>query len=339
MVSWVRTHGDVPTPLLVRPSPQRMGWEIVDGRLRLAAATRAGLDSISCTVADLTDAEVAERSFLDPAARMVDHPVRRARALAWMRTLVKDGRRLYPDGASLANRLGRPVSSVNSDLALARLPPLLLDAVERGEVHVAPATTLGQSVRFQEHPDCEVAILATLRGHSAAMQKQMVDFLVEVPQRLDIPLDAMPRIVLKGLSGCTPEQRKELQDAYAACGLDPTSIDWRRVGPAEYPAELAKKRLVLLVREAQARPRRGRPSKRKALIAGGLTREEEELEREFDRTYTSLGSLRVLGEGMEEGVAVADLGLPEGSPETIRAYLAVRLLRAHLRAAAERMER
>ena len=64
----IRTKGLV-QPIMVRPDPQRGGYEIVAGERRWRAAQRAGLHTVPVIVRELTDREVLELAIIENVQR------------------------------------------------------------------------------------------------------------------------------------------------------------------------------------------------------------------------------------------------------------------------------
>lgn len=121
-------------PLLVSPIDDER-YVIVAGHRRHAAAVKAGLTEVPCTIRTLTDAERVEIMLVENLQRADLTPVEEASGYF----------RLLEHGMTqkeLAKRIGRSARHVAARLALLELPKAVQDEVHGGTITVADAQCL-----------------------------------------------------------------------------------------------------------------------------------------------------------------------------------------------------
>ncbi len=112
----IRVHGFT-TRLRVRPHPSQPNtFELVYGERRLRAAALAGHTSVPCEIADHTDADLIEIGLAENIQRRDLDPLEEARAFTAF--IEQRGYSVR----SLAERIGKDKSYVESRLALLRMP-------------------------------------------------------------------------------------------------------------------------------------------------------------------------------------------------------------------------
>ena len=121
----IRQQGFI-SRLRVRPDPTEEGfYQLVYGERRLRAAEQAGLSSVPCDVADHTDRELIEMGLVENIQRQDLNPLEEARAFqTFMHELDYSIR-------TLAERLGKHRSYIESRLALLRAPEDVQELVRR----------------------------------------------------------------------------------------------------------------------------------------------------------------------------------------------------------------
>ena len=135
-------------PLIVVAHPDG-GYEVVAGHRRLAAAAKAGLSEVPCTVKELSEAERLEVALVENLVRSDLRPIEEAAALF---RLVEMGQTTK----ALARRIGRSVKHITGRLALLELPPRVQAQIDAGKVTVAEGTAL---LALKDHPDAIDALL------------------------------------------------------------------------------------------------------------------------------------------------------------------------------------
>ncbi|MCI2058152.1 MAG: ParB/RepB/Spo0J family partition protein [Oscillibacter sp.] len=110
----IRQHG-ILQPLTVRRS--ELGWELVAGERRLRAAKMAGLSTVPCLAAEVSDSDSALLALLENLQRQDLHYLEEAEALAAF------VRKTGISQEALAAKLGRSPSAVANKLRLLRLSP------------------------------------------------------------------------------------------------------------------------------------------------------------------------------------------------------------------------
>jgi len=131
----IRSQGIV-QPLLVRPTADGAGYEIVAGERRWRAAKLAGLTDIPVLVRQLSDMEVMAAALIENLQREDLNPLEEARALAALRTefgLSQD---------ELANTLGKSRSAIANALRLLNLNAEAQDALEKGQISAGHARAI-----------------------------------------------------------------------------------------------------------------------------------------------------------------------------------------------------
>lgn len=135
-------------PLLVTPADGK--YVIVAGHRRHAAAQKAGLVEVPCTVRELTDAERVEIMLVENLQRSDLSPIEEASGYF----------RLVEFGLTqreLAGRIGRSARHVTARLALLELPKAAQRELQSGALTVAEGNAL---LALRDHPEIIERLLA-----------------------------------------------------------------------------------------------------------------------------------------------------------------------------------
>lgn len=122
-------------PLVVRPNDD--GFEVVCGARRLAAAAKAGLTEVACTVKEMDDRAFLEAALAENLQRENLTVLEEAEAYAG---LVKLGH----SQRELAKQIGRSQAHISRRLSLLKLPAPALDALDTGRITIDEAITLAR---------------------------------------------------------------------------------------------------------------------------------------------------------------------------------------------------
>lgn len=122
-------------PLVVRPIAA--GYEVVAGGRRLEAARLAELDTVPCTVRQLTDEQALELAIIENNQRGDIHPLEEADAFQRLRDLDPG----HTPG-SIAAKIGRPVAYVVQRLRLLSLIPEVREAFSNDDITISHAHLL-----------------------------------------------------------------------------------------------------------------------------------------------------------------------------------------------------
>lgn len=141
-------------PLLVRPSRLRPGfYEIINGLHRYSAAVDIGLESVPCTVRDVSDEEAL---VLALESNAVQRPTTPSEYAAHLRRLI----RLNPDItlAGLSRIVHKSPRWITSTLLLSRLSEDEQKMVDRGEISLDSAYMLARTPRARRKELAQLAI-------------------------------------------------------------------------------------------------------------------------------------------------------------------------------------
>ncbi len=155
------------------------GYQVIDGRRRVAAARACGIDLIPAVVISGGSPEARAALSLTLNATRAPNPVAEAEIVA---DLVQRG---YSE-PEIAAATGLPVPAVRKRLALARLPDALLAAVASGEVAVGVAEQVANLPR----PEREAAVAhwrTTGRLRAADLRALRQAVVTDVAASLPLP--------------------------------------------------------------------------------------------------------------------------------------------------------
>ena len=122
-------------PLIVRREPDG-GYTLVAGERRLRAAAEAGLEKVPVIVRALSDERLLEVALVENIQRDDLGPIETARAF---RVLVRE---FGLTQSEIADRVGKPRSTVANFLRLLDLPPEIQQMLERGELEMGHGRAL-----------------------------------------------------------------------------------------------------------------------------------------------------------------------------------------------------
>lgn len=123
-------------PLVVRPRPDGMSFEIVAGERRWRASQRAGLHELPVLVRELSDGETLEIAIIENIQRSDLNPLEEARAY---RQLLEE---FSYTQQQLADAVGKSRSHIANTLRLQMLPQEVLRHIENGNLTAGHARTL-----------------------------------------------------------------------------------------------------------------------------------------------------------------------------------------------------
>ncbi|MBY0421495.1 MAG: ParB/RepB/Spo0J family partition protein [Parvularculaceae bacterium] len=175
-------------PILVRPISENR-FEIVAGERRWRAAQKAGLHDVPVVIRELTDEAASEIALIENIQRVDLSPVEEARAY---QRLVEQHKR-SPD--EIAKAVGKSRSHVANLMRLLALPPMSLDALERGLI------TMGHARAILSAPNPDVACsLVIKKGYSVRQIERIVAEVLRTKKteeaeakRADAPVKAAAR--------------------------------------------------------------------------------------------------------------------------------------------------
>jgi ParB/RepB/Spo0J family partition protein len=155
----IREHGIV-QPLTARESPTAPArLELVAGERRLRAARLAGLETVPVIVHELNDRQAQEIVLIENLQRSdltVSEEARGYRKALDLRD--DEGKPVYTQ-ASLAAKIGKPLSHVTDRLKLLLCPDFLITAVESREVSLSTAMLVGRIPDPQERQKAAKRVL------------------------------------------------------------------------------------------------------------------------------------------------------------------------------------
>ena len=171
-------------PIVVQPHPEKAGeWRIVAGHRRHAAATKAGLKSITAEVRDdLDDRDTLAAMLVENLQRQELTPLEEA---AGYRQLLDLGWKQK----DIADRTGRSAGVVSKRLKLLDLPDVLLPAVRDGRIRVETGYELARTLadRHVDGPALVTHVLQTLDEFDTDLDRpyvsEEVDTLVQSTAR------------------------------------------------------------------------------------------------------------------------------------------------------------
>ncbi len=133
LASSIRENG-ILQPILVRPFG--LGYQLIAGERRLAAAQRAGLLKVPAVVRDAPDDKLLELALIENIQREQLNPIEEAQAFQNLMD------RLDTTQEDLANHLGKERSTVANSIRLLRLPPPARQFVAEGRLSPGHARAL-----------------------------------------------------------------------------------------------------------------------------------------------------------------------------------------------------
>ncbi|MEO0279336.1 MAG: ParB/RepB/Spo0J family partition protein [candidate division WOR-3 bacterium] len=121
-------------PVIVRPINE--GYEIIAGHRRFLAAKEAGLMEIPCIVKEVSDTEAAEISIIENIQRENLNPIEEAIAI---KRLIDDFNLTHEE---VAKKIGKSRVYVTNLLRLLKLPSVIKENIEKGELSEGHARVL-----------------------------------------------------------------------------------------------------------------------------------------------------------------------------------------------------
>ncbi|HEX2256351.1 MAG TPA: ParB/RepB/Spo0J family partition protein [Afifellaceae bacterium] len=131
----LRTHGLV-QPIVVRPVGEGERYEIIAGERRWRAAQKAGLHEVPVTILAVSDSKALELAIVENVQRTDLNPVEEA--LGYQALMEEFD---YTQ-ADLGAAVGKSRAHVANTLRLLKLPPPVLEALERGALSAGHARAL-----------------------------------------------------------------------------------------------------------------------------------------------------------------------------------------------------
>ena len=159
LVASIREHSII-QPLTARESPHDPArLELVAGERRLRAARQAGLETVPVIVHTLTDRQAQEIVLIENLQRedlTVSEEARGYRKALDLRD--DEGKAVYTQ-ASLAAKIGKPLTHVTDRLKLLQCPDFLIEAVEARTVALSTAMLVGRIPDPQERQKAAKRVL------------------------------------------------------------------------------------------------------------------------------------------------------------------------------------
>ena len=162
----VKSHGII-QPITVRPAGDGF-YVIVAGERRYRAAKLAGLTEIPVIITDLTSAEAAEVALIENIQRADLNPVEIAEAY---KTMIEDFSLTQQE---LADRLGKPRSSVANALRLLDLPEVVRKYVAEGKLsdgHAKVLAGLSDPALIKQAADVIIKLNLNVRAAETYVKK------------------------------------------------------------------------------------------------------------------------------------------------------------------------
>jgi ParB family chromosome partitioning protein len=131
----IRENG-ILQPILVRPHPQGIGYQLIAGERRLSAAQRAGLMKIPAIVRDVPDDRLLELALVENIQREPLNPIEEAQAYENLIAATEGTQE------KIAERLGKDRSTIANSIRLLKLPPNVKDLVSDGKLSPGHARAL-----------------------------------------------------------------------------------------------------------------------------------------------------------------------------------------------------
>ena len=181
----IKIHGVI-QPLIVRPSGDGF-YVIVAGERRYRAAKEAGLTEVPVIITELTSAEAAEVALIENIQRTDLNPVEVAEAY---KTLVDD---FSLTQQQLADRLGKPRSSIANALRLLDLPEAVKKYVADGRLsdgHAKVLAGLRDEKLIKQAADTVVKLDMSVRETEALVKKLKAPVKVKVKDSREESYDA-----------------------------------------------------------------------------------------------------------------------------------------------------
>lgn len=181
----IKIHGVI-QPLIVRPTGDGF-YVIVAGERRYRAAKEAGLTEVPVIITELTSAEAAEVALIENIQRTDLNPVEVAEAY---KTLVDD---FSLTQQQLADRLGKPRSSIANALRLLDLPEAVKKYVADGRLsdgHAKVLAGLQDEKLIKQAADTVVKLDMSVRETEALVKKLKAPVKVKVKDSLKESYDA-----------------------------------------------------------------------------------------------------------------------------------------------------
>lgn len=162
----VKAHGVI-QPIIVRAAGDGF-YVIVAGERRYRAAKLAGLTEVPVMITDLTSAEAAEVSLIENIQRADLNPIEIAEAY---KALIED---FSLTQQQLAERIGKPRSSVANSLRLLDLPDVIREYVANGQLtdgHAKVIAGLGDEKLEKQAAETVIKLNLTVRATESYVRK------------------------------------------------------------------------------------------------------------------------------------------------------------------------
>jgi ParB/RepB/Spo0J family partition protein len=144
LVASIRAHG-ILTPLLVRPlaraKDEGRAFEVIAGARRLRAAKTVGLESVPCTVREMSDDQAREVAIIENLQREDLAPLDEAHAY---QQLLSRADTELATLATIAAKVGKSVAYVSRRVKLLSLIPEVQEPLREGRLSVAHAELLAK---------------------------------------------------------------------------------------------------------------------------------------------------------------------------------------------------
>ena len=135
LVASIKEKGIV-QPILIRPTKDGKGFEIIAGERRLRATKELGLEEIPAIIKKVSDEEALELSLIENIQREELNPIEEASAY---KELIDKFNLAQED---IARAVGKDRSTISNTLRLLKLPKKIQDYVSRGTLSMGHARAI-----------------------------------------------------------------------------------------------------------------------------------------------------------------------------------------------------
>ena len=212
MVQSIRSNG-VLTPILVRPSKESSGYEIISGHNRVAAAKAAGLSEVPAIIRQMDD-ETAIVVMVDSNLRQREKLLPSEKAFAFkmkMDAIKRQGKRSDLTSGQvvpklnkyardiIAEQTGENYKQVSRYIRLTELIPIALDCVDQGRLAFNPAVAISYLT-----PDQQRDLLDIMEQNECSPSLSQAERLKDLSQNNQLDRSAINAV----MSELKPQQNQ-----------------------------------------------------------------------------------------------------------------------------------
>lgn len=168
----IKTYG-VLQPILVRPVGSF--YEIVAGERRYRAAKEAGLTQVPVVIKEMSDREAFEVALVENVQRQGLTPIEESKGY---QRLIDE---FSLSASEIAERVGKDRATVSNSLRLLKLPPLVMEMLEKGEISTGHA----KAILTVKEPQAMIGLANKVKneGLSVRTLEAIVSRKIEMPER------------------------------------------------------------------------------------------------------------------------------------------------------------